>query len=68
MHGTKNEPTWFSIQPPSPQDGMLGLENPLKSLLEHLALENYFCSKGYPCPLLQMKILLLSSATMQGNF
>ncbi len=68
MHGTKNGPTWFSTQPPSPQDGTLGLENPLKSLLEHFLVENSFCSKGYPCPLLQMKILLLINATMQGNF
>jgi len=40
MHGTKNEPTWFSTQSPSPQDGTLGLENPLKSLLEHKSI---FC-------------------------
>ncbi len=65
--GQKNEPTWFSIRPSSPQDGMLGLENPLKSFLEHLSLDNYFCLKGYPCPLSQTKILLLSGATMQGN-
>jgi hypothetical protein len=50
MHGTKNEPTWFSIQPPSPQDGTLRLENPLKSLLEHFLVENYFLFKRLSMP------------------
>jgi hypothetical protein len=46
----------------------LGLEHPLKSLLEHLSLENYFCSRGYPYSQLHMKILLFGGATMKDKF
>ncbi len=41
----------------------LRLEHPLRSLLRCLSLESYMCSKGYPYPLLHVKILLLSGAT-----
>jgi hypothetical protein len=46
----------------------LGLEHVLKSLLEHLSLESYLCLKRYPYLLLHVKILLLGSTTMKGNF
>ncbi len=46
----------------------LGLERLLKSLFEHLSPDNYLCLKGYPYPMLHVKILLLGGATMKGSF
>jgi hypothetical protein len=46
----------------------LWLEHLLKSLFEHLSLDNYLCLKGYPYTMLPVKILLLGGATMKGSF
>jgi hypothetical protein len=47
----------------------LGLEHPLKNLLGHMLLKSHFCLGDYPYPLLlHVKIRLLSSASMKGNF
>jgi len=46
----------------------LGLEHPLRNLFRHLSLESYLCPKGYPYPLLHVKIFLLGGVTMKGMF
>jgi hypothetical protein len=47
----------------------LGLEHLFKkSCGTLLSFENYLCSRGYPYPLLHVKILLFSGATMKGSF
>jgi hypothetical protein len=46
----------------------LGVEHLLKSLFEHLSLDNYICLKGYPYLVLHVKKLLLGGATMKGSF
>jgi hypothetical protein len=46
----------------------LRLEHPLKSLFDHLPLENYFCLGDYLYHLLHVKILLFGGTTMKGSF